>query len=76
MKMNFKTCAFSTVVGLCLLSISFGVLAQTRHALLIGINDYKTEEFADLRGAVNDVAGRPTDGNGNRMNRVDQPHTG
>lgn len=29
--------------------------AQTGHALLIGVNEYQTEEFANLRGAVNDV---------------------
>ena len=29
--------------------------AQTRRALLIGINDYATEDFPDLRGSVNDV---------------------
>ena len=31
------------------------VSAETRRALLIGINEYQTDEFARLRGAVNDV---------------------
>jgi hypothetical protein len=42
-------------VVLCALIACSNVLAQERRALLIGINEYLTEEFADLRGAVNDV---------------------
>ena len=46
------------IVGLfCALCVSTitDASAQTRRALLIGINEYQTEEFQDLRGAVNDV---------------------
>ena len=29
--------------------------APVRRALLVGVNEYLTDQFADLRGAVNDV---------------------
>jgi len=46
---------FILVVVLSALLAGPDAHAQTRRALLIGVNDYLTEEFADLRGAVNDV---------------------
>lgn len=37
------------------MAVAANASGQTRRALLIGINEYQTEEFANLRGAVNDV---------------------
>jgi hypothetical protein len=43
------------VLALGALLVSANAHGQTRRALLIGINDYETEDFPDLRGSVNDV---------------------
>ena len=53
-KMNSHYVA-SSLVGVLLFVLASNVPGETRRALLIGINEYQTEEFADLRGAVNDV---------------------